>query len=662
MQCRVLFGSLLPSECQAIGVARAAPQRACRNHQHGRAHCPLSTAFACFAQGHSSECFDAFARAHISAEKDASATLPGPAPPAAPPAPRHALAEDTVDRLRDMAEAWGDGGGQPGAAGGGDGETSLAALPVDARRSFLRDVAAGRVKPPRDDGTADALAGGEWCGWWERDGTERHHPAVAAALDAGRRRAHADASSFGGTHTMVSEVAPRRAHGEAASLGPGADLPAAIPLADLARAAHGTTEPRPGPAQDAKGPGTLASLPWAAGRALAAADAGRLPAAASLLRRGMPSPSLVGAAAEAAFATVFVWRLYAGDPAGADAAGSCELLGTLAPSLLPPHSAETGGAAVGRGGGATTPAPAAKEAEAATGAEAVLVRLSAAAAAAIRAAATGTAPAARALLDTAGVAASRRLLVETLARAAELLAASAAGAMAELAVSSRSAHGGSRARASDGEDAAAPSSEDQLADALALRLQKRLALPGMPVEPLQWRAAASEAVRTGRATHRPLAGREIRSSLQAIKRVSAAYRKLWFLLVVAADAPDGWLKAIGDGASAAHARATEDGGWAAPRHGHGTTEALTAAARAAGVPVGAAAAARGPAGRAVSVDSALSASPSGAASEPDAAGAVVRSAIPSRVAAARAELARLRLAPRGSADAGKPSRELEEMD
>ncbi|KAA0172049.1 hypothetical protein FNF28_00366 [Cafeteria roenbergensis] len=137
-----------------MNSARFQVCRVCKENE-GRYTCPRCNAVYCSVrcyQEHNSECFDAFARAHIADDEggsgSGSAAASAAGPPALPPAHRRALAEDTVERLRDIAEAWGEGGATPGAADGREADTPLTALPVDARRSFLRDVAAGRVRPP----------------------------------------------------------------------------------------------------------------------------------------------------------------------------------------------------------------------------------------------------------------------------------------------------------------------------------------------------------------------------------------------------------------------------------------------------------------------------------------------------------------------------------
>lgn len=666
LQRGVLLCSLLSGEYRVGGLRAPKPPRVVPrlpDERRPARSCPPSVC----SQEHNSECFDAFARAHIADDEggsgSGSAAASAAGPPALPPAHRRALAEDTVERLRDIAEAWGEGGATPGAADGREADTPLTALPVDARRSFLRDVAAGRVRPPLDDGGSQSPADGRWRGWWEQEGTATaHHPAVAAALTAGRRRARSETASFGGSRTLVTEVAPRPPPGlvpqDAGSGEPGGGQPPPpTTTAPSGHAGPGGADDDDGDGGDGGGGGgpggKLTALPWAATRVLAAADAGRLPSPSDLLRGRAPSAQLVGHAAESAFATVFVWRLYAGDPAGVDAAGACELLGSLAPSLVsapPPrqgsglakHEAPAG--ASGAGGGA------------ARGADAVLACLSASASAALRTAGAGPGQAALALADTAGVAASRRTMVETLARAGELLAASAADAMAQLAAAPDGARS-STALPSGASGAAL----GERVDRLALRLRKRLALPGLDVEPLRWRAAAAAALRAAEGSTRPLSAREAKASQRAVARVSAAYRKLWFLAVVAADAPDGWLQSVADGAAAAHRRATEEGGWAAPRREHSAGEDLAAAARAAGVPVGLASARAGSAPGGGSVPS----GPPAAASTTSAAGRVharARGADERRVAAARAELARLRRAGLDTAARGGAGGELEEMD
>lgn len=314
------------------------------------------------------------------------------------------------------------------------------------------------------------LSGGAspWAGWWEGQGAGlTHAPAVSAVL-AGR-----------GVRAASSR--PRIETLGGANAGPGGHAP------------HG---PR---------------RPWSSSRLLRLFDSGALPHITSLVRSGA-APRVVATLAELAFATAFTYRLYAGDPAAA-AGEALDVLGTVAPCLV-----------------TRSPPPAASAAPSDTAAAALA--LGAAAAAARRAAPGPAGPSSLAcagLSDVGAIALSRRCMVETLARALELV-----GRAFEEAVTPEDAGGlGARAAA-----------------------EATLRLPGLKAEG----GTADVGGGGGGAAAVP----RLRGPL---RRAAAAYRKVWFHVVAAGSCPPAALAAVRDGARACHAEATEEGGWAveAPR-------------------------------------------------------------------------------------------------
>lgn len=479
-------------------------------------------------QTHSTKCFDEFAREHLG-----SAGL-RPGTPPAKALSGHRLASDTIETLHDLSDKWGGVGGPRTISTTGDElAPSLASLPVDARRAFLRDCAAGRISSPMH------TTAGAWVAWWEPDPGD---PSMASATTSsvyGKRRI----TTIPCSTTSVSSTSSDTPLDELATLGTGREhSPSAAATARL------TSLPPP----------ALRAPPWAASRVMALFDAASLPSITSLSRRGCSS-ALLGQLATTAFSAAFVWRLYDGDPAGVDAVDATEVLGALAPHLV-------GGAP---GASAGSPGCLAETVRAAT----VMAASQSQLLAGVR---TSAEFAAGVAADVARLCCDRRSLVRILASALELIASAVIDAEAPT---------------------SAISDEHAALDAETKLLRSWLQLPGLDVSNVEWRSAAQVVMRlrngpgdkastdcpghgaeasAGDCAALPPDGKQSagqstgskhpaapsttaravdrlrrRARGKAVASAVAAYRKLWFLCIYAASAPANWFEQAADGARTA---------------------------------------------------------------------------------------------------------------